>query len=76
MFDSGYYEVGTFRGAPVRLHWSILVGMLVLTRFRFAPGDWLGFLVVVLVHELGHAWLGQRYGLDLVSIDIHGFGGA
>jgi Zn-dependent protease len=74
--NSGFLTVGRFRGAPVRLHWSILVGMLVLTRFRIAPGDWLGFLIVVLAHEFGHALLVERLGLLLVSIDVHGFGGA
>lgn len=76
MLNSGYYTVGRFHGAPVRLHWSILLGMVVLTRFRIAPGDWLGFLIVVLAHELGHALLVERLGLILVSIDVHGLGGA
>jgi stage IV sporulation protein FB len=75
VFDSGYLTLGRFRGAPVRFHWSILAGMLVLTRFRIAPGEWLGFVVVVLVHEIGHAMLVERLGLLLVSIDVHGFGG-
>lgn len=76
MLNSGFFTVGRFHGAPVRLHWSILLGMVVLTRFRIAPGDWLGFLIVVLAHEFGHALLVERLGLLLVSIDVHGFGGA
>jgi stage IV sporulation protein FB len=75
MLERGYLTIGRFGGAAVRLHWSTVVGMLVLTRFRIAPGDWLGFLVVVLVHELGHALLARRLGMEVVAIDVHGLGG-
>ncbi len=71
-----YLEIGRFRGAPVRLHWTIPIGMLVLTRFRLAPGEWIGFFLLVLLHELGHAVLVDHFGLLLMRIDVHGFGGS
>jgi Zn-dependent protease len=42
---------------------------------RFVPGFWLGFFLLVLIHELGHAVLVRRYRQQVVSIDIHALGG-
>jgi Zn-dependent protease len=75
VLENGYLTLGRFHGARVRVHWSTLLGMLVLTRFHIAPGAWLGFLVVVLVHELGHATLAHRLGMEVVALDVHGLGG-
>jgi Zn-dependent protease len=75
MPEAGYFTIGRVYGARLRLHWSILVGMLVLTRFHVAPGAWLGFLLVVVVHELGHAFLAHREGMEVVRLDVHGLGG-
>jgi stage IV sporulation protein FB len=72
----GYLTLGRWRGAPVRAHWSLPIGALVFGQGRFVPGFWLGFFLLVLVHELGHAALVKRYGHRVVSIDIHGLGGA
>ena len=35
----------------------------------------LGFFLLILVHELGHAALVRAYGLPLQSIEVHGMGG-
>jgi stage IV sporulation protein FB len=75
VLSRGYLTLGRIYGADVRLHWSILVGMLVLTRFHIAPGAWLGFLLVLLLHELGHAFLAYREGMAVIGIDVHGLGG-
>ena len=71
----GYLAIGRWRGAPVRLHWTLPVGALVFGQGRFVPGFWLGFFLLVFVHELGHAVLVRRYGHGVVSIDIHALGG-
>jgi Zn-dependent protease len=75
MFESGYFQIGRIRGAPIRVHWSIAVGALVFSNFTFSPGAWLGFALLILLHELGHAALVMRYGLRVVSVDLHGLGG-
>jgi stage IV sporulation protein FB len=75
MFQAGFFEVGRIRGAPIRVHWSVLLGILFFTGFRFAPAAWVAFVVLILVHELGHAAVVLRYRLRVVSIDVHGFGG-
>jgi Zn-dependent protease len=76
MFENGYLRIAKLWGAPVRIHWSVAVGAVMFAGFRFAPVAWLGFVLLVLAHELGHAALVLRYRLDVVSVDLHGFGGA
>lgn len=72
----GYLTLGRWRGAPVRLHWTLPVGALVFGQGRIVPGFWLGFFLLVFIHELGHAFLVRRYRHQVVSIDVHVFGGA
>lgn len=57
------------------MHWTAPLGALMFGGFRFAPAVWLAFLVIILVHELGHAFLVRRFGLGLVSVDVYGLGG-
>jgi Zn-dependent protease len=62
----------------VRVHWTLPVAalLLTLTSLRLVPGAWLGFLLVVLVHQIGHAVAVLRGGLRLVAVDVTGVGGA
>ncbi len=73
--SGGYLRVGRWNGAPVRLHWTLPLGALVLGHGRFAPGYWLGFVLIVLIHEMGHALVVRRSGHRVVSIDVHALGG-
>ena len=75
MFDRGYLKLFTIKGAALRFHWSLPVGLLLFTRAQFRPGLWLGITLLVLIHEVGHALLVRRYGQSLHSIDLTGFGG-
>ena len=75
MFERGYLKVGRIRGIPLRIHWTMPFGALLFSGFTFAPAFWVGFFVVVLVHELGHAALVRRYRQQVLSVDITGFGG-
>jgi Zn-dependent protease len=75
LFESGYWTLGRIRGVPVRLHWTLPLGALIFGRFQIVPGFWLGFFVLVLVHELGHAFLVKRRGLHTFEVRIHGLGG-
>jgi stage IV sporulation protein FB len=72
---SGFLTIGHVLGAAVRLHWSLPLGLALYTRLRFVPGAWLGFVVIVLVHELGHALMAAGFGLRVLTVDAHGFGG-
>jgi len=75
MLQSGYFQLGRWRGVPVRIHVLTPLGALFFTGFRFEPGAWVGFLLLVLLHEMGHALLVMRYRLHVSSIDLHAYGG-
>jgi Zn-dependent protease len=65
--------VASVWGAPVRVHWSAPFGLLLVGGSR--PGAWVGFLAVILAHELGHAVLVRRFGQRVVALSLHALGG-
>lgn len=67
--------VAAYKGAPIRFHWSVILGMAYFGGFQYAPGFWLGYCLLVLLHELGHGFLVQRFDLKIKDIVVHGFGG-
>jgi Zn-dependent protease len=73
--SGGWWTVGRFRGAPIRLHWTLPLGALAWSRFTFAPAMWLAFAALILIHELGHALLVVRFRLGLSEVALHGAGG-
>lgn len=75
MFRTGLWTIGRWRGVPIRLHWSIPIGALVFGRFRFVPGFWVGFVALILFHELGHAALARWRRLRIHEVQVHGLGG-
>jgi stage IV sporulation protein FB len=75
VMSGGWLTVGRFRGAPIRLHWTLPIGALAWSRFSFAPALWLAFAALILLHELGHALIVLRYRLGLSEIALHGAGG-
>lgn len=75
MLERGTLRVGRYRGAPILLHWSLALGLLAFGGFAFVPGFWVGFTLLILVHELGHAYLVRRLGFDVEAVVVHGFGG-
>jgi Zn-dependent protease len=72
----GYLVLGRQRGIPLRLHWTIPIGAVLLTGFTMAPSAWLAFPFVVLIHELGHAGVARLVKLRVVSVNVHGLGGS
>jgi stage IV sporulation protein FB len=75
MFTSGDWTGGNVRGAPVRIHWSAPLGAIVFTGFSLSPILWAGFVLLVLLHELGHAALVRRFGYQVTAVRVHAFGG-
>jgi len=75
MFETGFYRIGSIRGAPIRIHWSVALGALFFTGMRFEPAAWLAFLALILIHELGHAAVVLACGRKVVGIDVVAFGG-
>jgi membrane-associated protease RseP (regulator of RpoE activity) len=75
VFGSGYLNLGRWRGAVIRLHWSILLGAVIFGGFRFDPVFLVGYVGLVLLHEIGHALVVWRYGHSVTIIEATGFGG-
>jgi len=75
VFERGYWTVTRVGGVPLRVHWSAAVGALVFGGFRFAPAAWLAFLVIVLLHEVGHALIVRALRHRVVALEVTGFGG-
>jgi Zn-dependent protease len=74
-FEAGYLTVGSWDGAPIRIHWTTPVAAFLFGAGRWTPAFWLGFGLVILVHELGHALTVRRIGGTVDSIDVTGWGG-
>lgn len=75
MFERGYLKLFSWRGVPVRLHWTLPLGAFVFSGFAFAPAFWLGFVLLVFLHEVGHALIVMKLRHRVMAIDITGFGG-
>jgi stage IV sporulation protein FB len=77
--QNGYLRLGRIGGAPIRVHWSaplVIIGLsLLLNGLRFAPGTWLGILILIVIHEIGHAVVVRAFGHQVWSVDIRGIGG-
>ena len=71
----GYLQIGRWRGAPVLVHWSTPIGAFVFGRFQLVPAFWLGYVALVLLHELGHAWFVRRYKAKVLQVEVHALGG-
>jgi stage IV sporulation protein FB len=74
-FRDGFLVLGHVWEAPIRVHWTPPLVAFALTGLSFRPGAWLGYLVLVLVHELGHAAAARGFGAHVVSVNAHGLGG-
>jgi hypothetical protein len=75
MFERGYLQIAKWRGVPLRVHWTTPIGAVVFGGLRLVPVFWVGFFLLVLVHEFGHAFVAQRVGARVLSVDVTGFGG-
>ena len=74
-------NLGTAFGIPIRLHFTFL---LLLVYFAFTgsgPGRWHGLIFVmilfgcVVLHELGHSVVAQRFGVNVSEIVLYPIGG-
>lgn len=73
-FHGGWLHF-TLGGIPTRIHFSAPIGAIFFSQFNWVPGYWLGFVVLILFHELGHALVAKLCRLPVSRIDVHGLGG-
>lgn len=71
----GSWTVARPFGVPVRIHWSVPLFALLAGGIKIAPGAWLAAVLLVLLHEAGHAFVVRRVGARATALDVLGFGG-
>ena len=71
----GYLQIEPRAAIPIWIHWTILLMAVIVSRFEFRPGIWLGVFFVILVHELGHAVAVIRARAVPTAIYMDGTGG-
>ncbi|MEZ4375881.1 MAG: hypothetical protein R3B07_34050 [Polyangiaceae bacterium] len=59
---------------PTYVHFTLPLMVLIAGQFEYRPYCWLGFLLVLAIHELGHIVLLMRYRLPVLALVFHGFG--
>ena len=60
---------------PIKVHATLPLGLLVFSGFRFVPLEWVVTCTLILLHELGHAWVVRTVGGRATEVVVHGFGG-
>jgi len=65
----------TLAGVPLQLDWTLLLGPLLLSGFRFAPLEWLLVLGLLGLHALGHLAAAWLVGGRVTRLELTGFGG-
>jgi stage IV sporulation protein FB len=75
MLRQGYLRIARPAGIEVRFHWTVALGAVLAARLRFEPLGWLGFVMVVCAHELGHIALLEAAGAKLASVEVNALGG-
>lgn len=77
MLRSRWFAVGRgrLRGVRVYVHWSVLVvvGLLALVSFSapiYAAVSIASYLGIIVIHEVGHAWVARRLGCHVGAIRV------
>ncbi len=74
-------NLGTAFGIPIRLHFTFLLLLLYFAFTGSGPGRWYGLIFVmilfgcVVLHELGHSVVAQRFGVEVSEIVLYPIGG-
>lgn len=71
----GYLQTEIPGFIPIWIHWTLFALAVIVGHFEYRPGAWLGVLVIILVHELGHAVAVNRAGASPTLIYLDGTGG-
>src|SRR3569832_1314939 len=75
VFERGYLQLGSEWGTALRLHWMFVVVPFLLGG-TLRSAQWAALVVLIGLHELGHAAAVRRCRGQVIRIDVHGFGGS
>ncbi|MBI5513295.1 MAG: M50 family metallopeptidase [Deltaproteobacteria bacterium] len=70
-----WLRLGRWRGAWLRVHWTVPVVALLFGGWAVRPLFWLAWVGLVFAHEFGHAVVARGFGSRVLTIDVHGLGG-
>lgn len=80
--ESGWaLKLGSVSGIPIRLHFTFFLLLLWFAIRDNGPESWRGILYVlgifacVVLHELGHSLVAQRFGIGVRDITLYPIGG-
>jgi hypothetical protein len=73
--DKGFYRVGRPFGVALLAHWSLPLGALLAGGLDFRPLAWATFVLLVLIHDAGHALVVRWTGNRVVAWELTGVGG-
>ncbi len=69
-----WWRLGQWRGIPVSLHWTVLIGIpwfLYQTRSLLGTAiAFIAFFFLLLIHELGHAVVARWRGVEVEKIQL------
>lgn len=76
-YRGGYLTLFVANGVAIRAHWTLpLPLLLLLSGTEGAQGVCIGWALILVCHELGHAAVARRFGVPVLSLDFHALGGA
>ncbi len=75
IMTQGLWQIARWKGAPILVHWSVLLGLLWFGyRYqRVAPAlmTFFGFFALLLIHELGHAIAARSRRVHVFGIRLY-----
>ncbi len=75
----GYWKLGTWKNIPFYMHWSVFLWLPMYYSsyhdLAWAELSLAGFLVLLVVHEVGHAVAAMSRSLRVLAIELHAFRG-
>lgn len=77
---SGYFKLAKVGGVELLVHWSLPAGGVIVAAFVHAdPKQWvyfcLAYLLLVIIHEVGHLLAAVAFRLKVFTVEISGVGG-
>lgn len=69
------FTIGTLFGIKIRVHWLFLILPLLIAQFDGGLIYFFMLCSVVLLHELGHSLVAQRFGIRVLDITFWPLGG-